>query len=110
MEINDSDEPVTLGVNTLPFGAVGSVAGFLRISIAVWFIGIAALKICWTAFYDDFTTFCRTQLEKNTEWAITSLFRLLGLDSQLKVIKPLTSAAFSNLWDYKWTCRMPPTR
>ena len=76
----DSGKPMALGVNTLPFGAVGSVAGFLRVSMAVWFIGIAALRICWTAFYDDFTTFCRKELIKSTEWAITSLFRLLGLE------------------------------
>ena len=95
---NGADEPVTLGVNTLPFGAVGSVAGFLRIFTAVWFIGMAALKICWTAFYDDFTTFCRTHLTKNTEWAITSLFRLLGLDFATEGPKaPDFSSVFKSL-------------
>ena len=94
----ETGEPVTLGVNTLPFGAVGSVAGFLRISVAVWFIGLAALKICWTAFYDDFTTFCRTQLTRNTEWAIISLFRLLGLDFATEGPKaPDFSSVFKSL-------------
>ena len=34
--------PSIFGVNALPFGAVGSVPGFLRISHALWFIGAAA--------------------------------------------------------------------
>ena len=42
-------DPVLLGLNALPFGAVGSVAGFLRISFAVWWIGVFGLGIAWTA-------------------------------------------------------------
>ncbi|CAL1134719.1 unnamed protein product [Cladocopium goreaui] len=41
-----------IGFDALPFGAVGSVAGFLRVSLAVWFIGVVALQLCWTVFYD----------------------------------------------------------
>ena len=40
-----SDEPVLLGLNSLPFGAVGSVAGFLRVSFAIWWIGLFGLCI-----------------------------------------------------------------
>ena len=44
---SSSDEALKLiGFNALPFGAVGSVAGFLRISLAVWFIGLVALHLC----------------------------------------------------------------
>ena len=39
-----------VGVHALPFGSVGSVGGFLRISMAVWFIGLAALRLVWSAF------------------------------------------------------------
>ena len=63
----DTGTPTALGVNTLLFGAVGSVAGSVRISVALWFIGLAALRLCWTAFYDDFTALCRTELFKSTE-------------------------------------------
>ena len=44
-----------LGINALPFGAIGSVGAFLRISMAVWFIGVVGLRLCWTSFFDDFT-------------------------------------------------------
>ena len=38
------------GANSLPFGASGSVGGFLRVSIAVWFLGMTIFKIPWTAY------------------------------------------------------------
>ena len=63
-----------------PFGAVGSVAGFLRISHALWFIGAAALGLCWTAFYDDFSVLAREELLHSTSSACELLFRLLGID------------------------------
>ena len=68
-----------LGFNALPFGAVGSVAGFLRVSLAVWFLGLVALKICWTVFYDDYSVLSRVELLENTSWSVETLFSLLGL-------------------------------
>ena len=73
------DEPHLMGLDVLPFGAVASVAAFLRISMAVWFIGIRCLGIYWSAFYDDFSVVCRQELASNTAWACESLFKLLGL-------------------------------
>ena len=67
-------------MNALPFGAVGSVAGFLRISHALWFIGAAALGLCWTAFYDDFSVLAREELLHSTSSACELLFRLLAID------------------------------
>jgi hypothetical protein len=32
-------DPVLVGLNALPFGAIGSVAGFLMLSFAIWWIG-----------------------------------------------------------------------
>ena len=46
-------KPRLLGFNVLPFGAVGSVAGFLRVSVAVWYIGFASLGLLWICFFDD---------------------------------------------------------
>ena len=40
-----------LGLNALPFGAVGSVGSFLRIAMAVWYIGVCGLRLCWTSFF-----------------------------------------------------------
>ena len=68
------------GLNALPFGGVGSVAGFLRVSMATWFIGVVGLGICWTGYFDDFSTLSRPGLQNNTTWAVDSLFNLLGLD------------------------------
>eukprot|EP00435_Cladocopium_sp_Y103_P057030 s1087_g19.t1 len=81
MAVQDPSEdlPKLIGFNALPFGAVGSVAGFLRISLAVWFIGVVALRFCWTAFYDDFSVLSRKELLSNTSWSVEMLFRLLGL-------------------------------
>ena len=75
-----ASEPSLFGVNALPFGAVGSVAGFLRISHALWFIGVAALGLCWTAFYDDFSVLTREELLHSTSLSCELLFRLLGVD------------------------------
>ena len=73
------EEPHLMGLDVLPFGAVASVAAFLRIYMAVWFIGIRCLGIYWSAFYDDFSVVCRNELASNTAWACESLFKLLGL-------------------------------
>ena len=48
-----------LGLNALPFGAIGSVNSFLRISMAIWYIGLRGLRLCWTAFFDDYTLLSR---------------------------------------------------
>jgi len=72
-------EPILLGLNALPFGAIGSVAGFLRISFAIWWIGVFGMGIAWSAYFDDYSSLTRPELSSNTHWAITSLFDLVGL-------------------------------
>lgn len=68
------------GMNSLPFGAVGSVGGFLRVSMSVWFLGMLGMGLAWTAYFDDFTLFSSEPLIQNAEKAAQSLFELLGLD------------------------------
>ncbi len=72
--------PAMFGVNALPFGAVGSVSGFLRISHSLWYIGTAGLGLCWTAFYDDFSVLTRSELLHSTTMSCELLFKLLGVD------------------------------
>ena len=72
--------PTLVGLNSLPFGAVGSVAGFLRISFAIWWIGTFGLRLAWSAYFDDFSTLTRVELKRNADWAICSLFELIGLE------------------------------
>eukprot|EP00435_Cladocopium_sp_Y103_P062782 s463_g24.t1 len=64
----------------LPFGASGSVVHFLRISASLTFIGVAALMLVWTSFFDDFTCLCCIEEEKNISFYIESLFRMLRVD------------------------------
>ena len=66
--------PVLMGLNSLPFGGVGSVAGFLRVSLATWFTGMAGLKICWTGYFDDFSAVSRPEFQRSATWSIESLF------------------------------------
>lgn len=68
------------GLNSLPFGAVGSVGGFLRVSMPVWFLGMLGMGLAWTAYFDDYTLFSSEPLINNAEKAAQSLFELLGLD------------------------------
>lgn len=72
--------PILLGLNALPFGAIGSVAGFLRVSVALWYIGVVGLGLCWTSYFDDFTVLTRSELQQSTLWSVETLFNLLGLD------------------------------
>ena len=53
VNVPGSDSFAMTGFNSLPFGAVGSVAGFLRISQAIWYLGYFGLGLLWSAFYDD---------------------------------------------------------
>ena len=74
-----ASELVLLLVNSLPFGATGSVAAFLRISMFLWYVGMAGLKLAWTAFYDDYTLISREDCAKNASWAAECLFDMLGV-------------------------------
>ena len=69
-----------LGLNALPFGAVGSVGSFLRIAMAVWYIGICGLRLCWTSFFDDFTLLSKKTCATSASIAAEGLFSMLGID------------------------------
>eukprot|EP00435_Cladocopium_sp_Y103_P072300 s179_g39.t2 len=66
-------------VGALPFGAVGSVSAFLRISSCLSFIGTVGLSIIWTAFFDDFTAVCDEHETENLTFCAGALFRMLGV-------------------------------
>ena len=67
-------------VLALPFGAVGSVAAFLRVAASISFLARRALKLAVTAFFDDFTCLSQKGDQASTDFAITGLFKLLGVD------------------------------
>ena len=76
---SEDGELKVLGLNALPFGAIGSVAAFLRISVCLWRIGVVLLKLFWTSFFDDFSCISSESLASNAQWAVESLFTLLGI-------------------------------
>jgi hypothetical protein len=56
------------------------VGGFLRVSLAIWFLGVALFRLVWTAFFDDYTVFSRDALVSNTAKTVETLFDLLGVE------------------------------
>eukprot|EP00435_Cladocopium_sp_Y103_P062039 s153_g23.t1 len=66
-------------VGALPFGAVGSVSAFLRISSCLSFIGTVGLSLIWTAFFDDFTAVGDEHETENLTFCVGALFRMLGV-------------------------------
>ena len=79
VNVPERDDFAVIGFNSLPFGAIGSVAGFLRVSQALWFIGYFGLGLLWGAFYDVYTLLSRSELARSSSWACESLFNLLGM-------------------------------
>ena len=67
-------------VLALPFGATGSVVGFLRVAASLAFIGTKGLLLCWSSFFDDFTAVSPSKFADNTQFYIEALFKLLGFD------------------------------
>ena len=62
----------------LPFGATQSVYAFNRLSRSLWTLGVVALSLMWTVFFDDFCLFSEPALERSSDLAARSLFDLLG--------------------------------
>ena len=73
-----TEQFILLMVNTLPFGATGSVSGFLRASMFLWFLGTVGLKLAWTSFYDDYTMICGDDCASNVAWGAECLSEFLG--------------------------------
>ena len=61
------------GLNSLPFGAAGSVAGFLRVSTALFHIMTFGLQVWRGTFFDDFP------VATSTEQHVALLFDMLGM-------------------------------
>lgn len=74
----DSNNPKLFGLNSLPFGATGSVAGFLRVSAAISYILSVGLQVWCSAFFDDFPTLSVDALTNSTDQCVGLLFDMLG--------------------------------
>ena len=99
------DKPQLLGLNALPFGSVSSVSAFLRVSHALWRIGIGIVlgKVLWTAYFDDFTNVCRSVLQSNTAWVIECIFDLLGVSFDRSGKKAIDHAPVFEHLDFRST-------
>ena len=75
----NSNDCVVYGLNALPFGASGSVAGFLRISTAVFHILTISMGVWAGTFFDDFPILSQGSVSRQTESHVSMLFDLLGL-------------------------------
>ena len=67
------------GLNALPFGASGSVSGFLRVSTAVFHILTMGLHVWAGTFFDDFPIISRADIASQSEQHVAMLLDLLGL-------------------------------
>ena len=80
MQDVDAKEAKVYQISALPFGASGSVAGFLRISAALACIGQVCLGFWWSSFFDDFPTITAASLADQCRAQVHLLFDLLGID------------------------------
>ena len=64
---------VLLVVGVLPFGATGSLSAFLRVSMFLWFMGRAGMRLTWTCFYDDYAVLSRDDCTHNIAWGAECL-------------------------------------
>eukprot|EP00971_Amphidinium_carterae_P222179 4409996-Amphidinium_carterae.1 len=62
----------------LPFGARGSVSGFLRVSKALKTILVRLFCVPTSAYFDDFSCIAPEGLQQSTDEVVTTVFGLLG--------------------------------
>ncbi|CAE7717441.1 unnamed protein product [Symbiodinium sp. CCMP2592] len=79
--VYDTDSGIVriYGTNVLPFGATGSVAGFLRVSAAIWHTGIQDLGLGWCAYFDDFPLMALEGHEDQVGGLAGEVFDALGI-------------------------------
>ena len=70
--------PQVFQMDSLPFGATGSVAAFLRVSQALKVLGTAGPAIVWSAFYDNFICICKKGDEQAVDRVVRFFFSSLG--------------------------------
>ena len=70
--------PEIFQLRAVPFGATRSVYAFLRVAHSIWYLGVCALGLMWTCFFDDYLTFANESHCSNTDQTVDMLFRLLG--------------------------------
>ena len=70
--------PRVLQMFSLPFGASGSVPGFVRVAVALWRILCRLALVPSTLFFDDFTSITYASDASSAEATVHLLFRILG--------------------------------
>ncbi len=72
------NEVALLGVNALPILELRVRTSFLRVAMAVWFLGVRCLDFVWTCFFDDCTLLSQESSSASATFAAESWFKLLG--------------------------------
>ena len=89
----------------VPFSAVRSVQSFLRLSRALWWLGMVGCKLMWTSYFDDFIVVSSKSTAHSTSCCIASVFKLAGwlYDSDGKKASPFSDCckALGVLFDVK---------
>ena len=67
------------GVNSLPFGATGSVPSFLRCAAAFWLLGARGLGLAWTNYFDDYPMFSKEDCSETADQVAADFFDLLSV-------------------------------
>jgi hypothetical protein len=74
----DDAEPRLLGMDSMPFGATGSVGAIRRLSQALKCLGISQAALVWSSFYDDFVCVCPPDAAIQVDRMIRLFFQALG--------------------------------
>ena len=75
----------------LPFGATGSVYGFVRVSQALWFVVTKLLKAITSHYFDDFPMIERTAGTRVLFLSFGAILDLLGGNTPRRATKRVTS-------------------
>ena len=96
------------GLNSLPFGATGSVAEFLRVSAALFHILTIGLGIWTGTFFDDFPVISRSDIATSTEQHVALLLDMLGMRFSKEGKKWALSVIRCLCWESYWTHQIFP--
>ena len=64
----------------LPFGSVASVTAFIRCSFALWKLGVSALRLVWSMYFDDYVHLTKARTARHMDLVISIFMKLFGWD------------------------------
>ena len=74
----DTGSPQVLRMLALPFGSSAAVSHFIRVSLALWTLGVTLLLLPWTSFYDDYSLVTSQEDCRSAQASTFLFFQALG--------------------------------